>query len=346
MSTGRSQSYFLLTALAAVALLVFFIFKPFLIPLSLAAVFAVVLKPVYQRFLRHIEHWPAIAALGAILFAVALVVVILSFLGIQVIGEAKQLFVSLSSGAGKEYLQTITGYLQGPIGHYVPNADKYAALLSTSLDGYAKELLGWGIQNIGSLFSSATQIFLSSLVFLIALFYLLRDGEKLRDLVVRLSPLGDSDDNAVLAKLELAVNSVVRGNLTLAFIQGVLSGIGLAIFGVPNPILWGAMAGLSALVPGVGTSLVLLPSAAFLLINGMLASAVGLLIWAMLAVGLVDNFLGPRLVGRGAALHPLLVLLSVLGGIVFFGPAGVFLGPLSASLLLALLTIYSNSVRQ
>ena len=126
----------------------------------------------------------------------------------------------------------------------------------------------------------------------------------------------------------------------MAATQGVVSGIGLSLFGVPNPVLWGVVAGFAALIPTLGTSLVLIPAALFLLTKGAFVAAIGLFIWALFAVGLIDNFLSPRLVGKGAQLHPLLVLLSVLGGISLFGPAGLILGPLCSSLLLALLSIY------
>jgi len=110
--------------------------------------------------------------------------------------------------------------------------------------------------------------------------------------------------------------------------------------------LWGVVAALSALIPGIGTSLVLGPGILYLFTVGATTQAVGLLIWSVVAVGLIDNSLGPKLVGKGMRLHPLMVLLSVFGGLAFFGPAGIFLGPLCISLLFALLSIYQHIRRQ
>ena len=100
---------------------------------------------------------------------------------------------------------------------------------------------------------------------------------------------------------------------------------------------------LAALVPGVGTALVMAPAIGFLLISGQTVSAIGLLVWGVAAVGLIDNFLGPVLMGRGVHLPPLVILLAVLGGLAFFGPVGIFLGPLTVSLLIALFTLYADS---
>ena len=126
-------------------------------------------------------------------------------------------------------------------------------------------------------------------------------------------------DETIFNKLAVAINSVIRGNLAVALIQGILTAVGFALFGVPNPTLWGSVAAIAALVPSVGTALVLLPAILFLY-WGEALSALGLLLWGATAVGLIDNFLGPKLAGRGMRLHPFLILLSILGGIAFFGP--------------------------
>ena len=177
-------------------------------------------------------------------------------------------------------------------------------------------------------------------IFLIALYYLFKDGHKLKTAVVALSPLQDIHDETIFDKLVLAINSVIKGSLAVAFIQGILTAVGLAIFGVPNAVLWSSVAAITALIPGIGTALVLLPAILYLYFSGQTLFAVGLLLWGMTAVGLVDNFLGPKLVERGMRLHPFLILLSILGGISFFGPLGFLLGPLVLSLLFALLEIY------
>ena len=165
-------------------------------------------------------------------------------------------------------------------------------------------------------------------------------------MLIELSPLNDKEDEGVFDRLELAVNSVIKGNLVIALVQGVLTTIGFMLFGVPNAILWGTVAAVAALIPGIGTGLVFIPAVAFLFFTGANVPAFGLFIWGALGVGLIDNFLGPKLVGSGMKLHPLLVLLSVLGGLMYFSPAGVFLGPLSLSLLFALLSIYAHISRK
>jgi predicted PurR-regulated permease PerM len=132
----------------------------------------------------------------------------------------------------------------------------------------------------------------------------------------------------------------MKGSLFIALIQGCLTGIGFAIAGVPNPALWGSVAMISALIPGIGTSLVLIPGILFLFGTGHPGPGFGLLAWGALAVGLIDNFLSPKLLGRGTNLHPLFILFSVMGGLALFGPLGFLFGPLVLSLWSALISIY------
>ena len=111
-----------------------------------------------------------------------------------------------------------------------------------------------------------------------------------------MSPLGDEHDERILKRLEQTIYSVVAGSLIVGLIQGILTGIGFAIFGVPSPAIWGSIAAVAALIPGFGTSLVIVPGILYLFLTGSTAYAIGLLIWGMLAV---DKSVrrSPRLIG-------------------------------------------------
>ncbi len=117
-------------------------------------------------------------------------------------------------------------------------------------------------------------------------------------------------------------------------------GIGLWIFGVPNPVLWGVLAGIASVIPSIGTAIVAVPAVLFLLATSTTGAAIGLAAWSVVLVGTIDNLLNPIVLGKRVSLPPLIVLFSVLGGIALFGAAGIIIGPLSTSLLYTLLLIY------
>ncbi len=334
--------YFLLALLVGAIILTYFIFEPFLAPLVLAAVFAVVLQPLYKSIHSSLPRWPSIAALVTVLISVVCTLVPLSIVATEIGIEARGLYIQIADPATRAEIHDSLRDIDAVIGARIPAARGFSNNLSANISDYAQSVLQWVIQHLGTAASGAASLVLKFFLFFIALYYLLRDGARLKQTIIELSPLKDTYDERIFNKLERAVNSVIKGNLTIALIQGVLTSIGFTIFGVPNSVLWGTVTAIAALIPGLGTGTIFVPTIIFMYFTGHAASALGLTLWGVLAVGLIDNFLSPQLIGRGVNLHPLLVLLSVLGGLAFFGPIGLFLGPLSISLLFAFLSIYSE----
>lgn len=336
MNHQKSEVYFLLVLLAGIFVLAFFIFKPFLYALILAMVFATVFEPVHKRILIITRERRSLAALLTTVSVLIVVVAPITFLSVQIYQEAAGLYSSLTSNGGAVDFSRDVGNAMQNLKQFFP------VPIESSLDvsQYMRQGLNWLLQNLGPLFSGVAKVIVSTFVFLIALYYLFKDGRKFKWFVVALSPLQNVHNETIFNKLELAVNSVIKGNLVVALVQGALTAIGFVIFGVPNAALWGGTAAVAALIPGIGTALVLLPAIFFLYFIGKTFLAAGLLLWGVVVVGFADNVLRPKLAERGMRIHPFLILLSILGGIGFFGPLGFLLGPLVLSLLFALLEIY------
>ncbi len=336
MNNTKPEFYFLLVALIITSVLVFFIFQPFLLALVLAVVFATVFRPIHEKIIRFLQVKHGFSALLTMLVVIAFIFAPLMLIGVQVVDEASDLYSSFAEKGGTEGLSGALNNLLGDLQVMFPAIEGF----SINAEQYAKQGLSWVIQNLGSFFADLAKIMISLFVFLFALYYLLKDGEKIKKFIILLSPLHDSNDEVIFKKLEVAANSIVKGNLLIAVSQGALAGIGLWIFGVPNAALLGSLTVITAFIPGIGTAIVLAPAVVFLFLTGETVSGFGLLVWGIVAVGMIDNFLGPKLIGHGMQIHPLIVLLSVLGGIAFFGPVGLLIGPLTVSFLFALLEIH------
>lgn len=136
--------------------------------------------------------------------------------------------------------------------------------------------------------------------------------------------------------------ATIKGTLVIGVIQGALGGLGFAVAGLDNFVFWAAVMAVLSVLPGIGAMLVWVPVVAYLMMTGQMVAGVGLLLWCALVVGSVDNFLRPVLVGRDTEMPDLLILLSTLGGISFFGASGLVLGPMLAALMITVLAIYNR----
>jgi predicted PurR-regulated permease PerM len=126
-------------------------------------------------------------------------------------------------------------------------------------------------------------------------------------------------------------------------LQGALGGLMLWILGVPSSLLLGVMMGLFSMVPVVGGALVWVPVAIVLLVAGHTTKAIVLVVWCVVVVGTVDNFLRPKLVGGRTQMHDLAIFFSVLGGVQVFGMMGLLLGPVVFAITIALLTVFREA---
>ncbi len=342
MPDKKTQTHFLVILLIGAFILSYFVFSPFLVPLILAVVFAVVFDPFFKKILGKMPEKKSLASFLTTASIIFFILVPITFIGSQLLSESRQLYSTISDN------NTVSSLFNQKSGALYELQRRFPNVLNFSSDfsHYSKQIVAWITQNIGVIFSSFTSIIMGFFIFAISLYYIFKDGKTFKEMLVKLSPLTDLDDEFILNKLKSAINSVVRGNLTIALIQGFLTAFGFIIFGIPNFVIWGTIASICALIPSFGTSLVVVPGIIYLFVIGSFWPAIGLLLWGMLAVGLIDNFLAPKLIGKNMSMHPMIVLFSVLGGMVFFGPIGFILGPLTLSFLMALLDIYREATKK
>lgn len=336
METKIIERYFFFGLLLATLLFTFLIFRPFWIVLVLGVSFSIVLYPVYEWFnKKYIPSWLSS------LITVLLFTVILSgpFLGIgaMVFNQSQDVYrLVIESGKTEPFLNKI----DQTVNKILPAGTVFNVHEKTS------NFVSYVSSNIANIFSTTISAFFSFILMLLIIFYFLKDGAKWRKAIVVLSPLRDTDDEKIIARLTQAVNGVVLGSLFIALVQGVLMGLGLWIFNVPNGALWGVVAAVASLLPTFGTAFVSVPAVIFLLTIGNTTSAIGLIIWAVIVVGMVDNFLSPLIIGKKINIPSLLILFSVLGGISVLGPVGILVGPLTVSFLYTLISIYRNEFKQ
>lgn len=333
MNPRRLETTFFISLLLIASVVVFLIFLPYFDAIILGFTLSVLFRPLYRRVTKIFLGYEAAAAFFMIFLVCVIIFAPLIYFGVKIFAEAGQLYVTIMHNGASAPGSTL-GMIQA-------NLHKLFPAVNFDVQTYTRYFFDWLIQNLGGFFSSfwnvAATIFFSLFVF----FYFLKDGPSIKEAMLTWSPLERHETDNVLDRLHDATASMLRGSLIVAICQGVLAGVGFYIFGLPQAALWSLVAGVASLVPIVGTAIVAVPAVFYLFLQADIFNAVGLALWCFFAIGSVDNFILPSVSNpRKGHLHPLLVLLSIIGGIVFFGPIGFLAGPMALSFLYALLSIY------
>ncbi len=330
---------FFLIVLATSGYLVWKLFSPFVGAIALAAIITTICYPMYERIVRRMPRQNktlgALASIGVVLLVIVAPLVIIASL---ILREALSIYALFNSSNQVDFINTVSQF-ESIVQRLIPS-------FSVDMASVVQQTASFVVEHLISIFAGTASTLFLFFIAMIASYYFFKDGKQFTRHIVQLSPLKDVDDAHIISRLAIAIRSVALGTVSVAIIQGILTAIGLSIFGFDRAILWGCVAAIGALVPGVGTTIVLVPAVGYLLYMGSHVSALLLGLWAALAVGLVDNMIGPYMMSRGNNLHPFLILLSVLGGISLFGPIGFILGPVIVSLFLVLLELYHTHVKE
>ena len=330
------QYVFFFALLLLAGYMVWQIISPFISALALSAVIVTICHPLYLRIKRRLPRQnKTLAAFITTMVVLVVVIIPVVLLSSLVVREIVGFYQDLDTGSLS--IQPSIAALETKIHTFAPD-------FRIDLTEQIKVTAQWLTGNLGAIFKGTVSTIFVFFISLIGSFYFFRDGKEFLEVLIKASPLPDKEDRIIFDRLAVAVRSVATGTVLVAIIQGSLVAIGFALFGIERAILWGSLASVGALMPGVGTTIVTAPAIVYLFFTGDMLSATGLLVWSMLIVGLVDNLIGPYLISRGNNLHPFIVLISVLGGIALFGPIGFIIGPVVVTFFLVLLEIYHQYI--
>ena len=278
-----------------------------------------------------------LAALLATFLAFLLVVVPAVLLTLALISQGVHLYNLVSSYLSSHEVASFGDVFR------IPALRRFADRIAGVLPLTAEDLRSWAQTNLktiagrlgGVLSELAVGVlgFLASfLVMLFTLFFLFRDGAGLWEKLVAAVPFERSRTSFLVHRMDSVLQAVLAGTLLTAILQGLLGGIGFAVFGLPSPVVFGAMMAVFSLLPVGGTAFVWLPASVVLAAQGSWGRGIGLALWGILIVGLADNWFKPMIISGRSDLNTLPVFFGVLGGLAAFGFLGLFVGPLVIAL--------------
>ncbi len=346
MQRIEHQGFLLL--LVAVTLAFAWVLQPFYGAILWAIVVAVIFAPVYRRLLASMHGRRSLAAAVTVLIIIAIVILPLAMVATSLVQEATGLVTKIQSGEYNfgNYLQQILDALPawatGLIERF--NLTDFSGLREQLKDGLMKggQVLAPQALSIGM---NTFDFVIRFGIMLYLLFFLLRDGRALAERIKEAIPLQGDQKAALFTRFADVLRATVKGGILVAIVQGALGGIAFWFLGIHAALLWAVLMAFLSLIPAVGATLVWLPVAIYFLATGAIWQGIGLILYGVLVIGLVDNVLRPFLVGKETKLPDYVVLISTLGGIEVFGLNGFVIGPLIAAMFMVSWEIFSVSRR-
>lgn len=311
------------------------IVQPFVNVLLWATVLTIVFYPLHRRIRLGVRQPEAAAALSTLL-VIVLILIPITFVTIAIVRELRDVADMLQANVQQLGGPTIPGlgFVLGQLDGYV-DIDPVTAqkFLAERMQVWGAALAGGTLVVVGGALGAVLQTGL--VVF--TMFYMFRDGDRIRAAVYNIVPLERVQVLDITARTKEVITATIYGVLVIAAIQGSLGTFIFWALGLPSPLLWGVVMFVFCMIPMAGAFLVWVPAALYLALTGDYLEAGILIAWGVLVIGSIDNLLSPRLVGQRARLHELLIFFGVLGGLQVFGILGVVLGPVVVAVTLAMI---------
>ncbi len=334
--TLNLQEIFFFIILVAVSIGFFSVIKPFLTDIFLAIILAIIFKRPLAYFTKIFKGKIVKATAATMVLVIFTIVIPVSFIAIMISREVGSTYVTF-----KENWPTFQKYIEDlpekassiPILENVVDDidwDKVANQAGEKLSMFVEFLIGL----IQQTFINAGVIIIHFFIVLFLLYYLFIDGKKLVERIQYLVPLKDTEEREMFTKLERVTDAIVLNTFMLGFIEGAYGGALFAILGIPSPFFWGMLMTFLSIIPLVGANTILAPMGIIQILIGNVATGIIILAVGCGAILVNQNIIRPRLDGHKSGMHPAIMFLASMGGLILMGLIGFIVGPMITGLFL------------
>lgn len=327
----------------------FKIIWPFMTAIMIGAIVVTLTFPLFKRVrarMKGSSNRAAVVMLVGITFVLFLPALVIAGLLVQ---QANVVVDKLQSGEAQEMISRIdvASRLEF-VKRFIPGFDPASISPQRLLLPAIRQIPGWVAKHGGAVLGGIAGLVLGFFLMLLSSFFFYVEGESILTQLAILSPLPEKYDREFAERFKDVIDATFRGQVFTALAQGIATGIGLAIAGVPGAAFWGAVAALLSLLPMVGAAAVWVPAAIYLFISASMGARgyfgpIFLTIWGVLVISLIDNIVRPWAMKGKAQLPAIPLLFAVIGGLQAFGFVGLVIGPLVFSLLMTIIEIYKKS---
>jgi len=330
------DAYFkrVMTSILLIVLIVlaFLLVKPILMSIIIGILLAFIFGPVYA--LLHKKTKSRNLSAGIVSAALALIIIVPFWIFTPVI----------ISQSFKIYQAALNFDLVTPLEAIFPalfSAEGISTELVSIVQSFTSTTANFLVDSFASLILNFPTLMLQFIVMAFTFFYVLRDKEEILIYIKSLLPFSKEVENKIFEYSRGITSTVLYGQVVIGFLQGIAVGIGFYIFQVPNALFLTLVAVVLGILPIIGTTIVWVPVAIYMLVEHGSLPAFGVTIFGLIS-NVVDNFLRPVMLARRTQINSALMLIGMIGGIFLFGVLGFVLGPLIIGYLLILLEVYRN----
>ncbi len=332
----RANRGFILGLLLVLGVLSFLIFAPFGSYIIMGLFLAYAVHPVYQWLEERLGDRPRVSAFLMLVLVFVIIIGPLVYVAFALVGDLTNIVRNYTPAEIRAFFELVVAESYSLVGREPPDP----GFASEVLTRIVPTIQAYLTARLSTIFTLFTRLLVGLFLMAFVIFYALVDGRALLEYVRGTIPLSATQTDHLFKRIGDTVDAAFLGQIVVSIAQGTVGAIGFIIFGLPNPIFWGFVMIVLSIIPVVGAFLVWMPAGVVLMILGNTFGGVGILLWGLLPVSLIDNFLRPYLVGSRAEMHPVLVLVGVLGGLLVFGFIGFIIGPLILSLFVAVLNFW------
>jgi predicted PurR-regulated permease PerM len=318
------------------------IMSPFLAAIAWAIVVTIIFYPLYVFISRHVKVKP----LASILTVSIILIVILgpfAYLTSMLVNEVQVIASQINTNKLDSLQAFITRIESFPFFQKVASYTGFDELTSEAsirdtVTRVGKSLIEAFSMRIPNIIS----VVVDFIFMIFTTFFLLKDGPGFLLKAREYMPFSGPQKERLAAQIRDMIVSTVYGGVLIALIQGMLGGFAYYFLGVGSPVMWGVAMSVVSFVPLLGTFIIWGPTSFYFLMEGELAKGIGLFLFGVFVISMVDNMLKPVIIGSRTKMPTIVILFSVLGGIRFFGVIGLILGPLITALFISVLDIFGN----
>jgi predicted PurR-regulated permease PerM len=347
----EKRNYARLAFLAVFLFVLYYVFRilqPFLSALIWAAILSTASYPLFRWLSKKLRR-PRLASVLTCVFLTFVIVVPMFLLLIVLAGQSVEAYRFVEGKIREGELGQLNTLRERPAYQWleshltalgVPEPDLKASAVRA-----LRSVSQFLVSHSSNVFSGFAGFVVNFFVMLFTMYYLFLRGPDVLLELRRLSPLRAEVEDAIISKFQDVTVATIQVTFVTALVQGAVGGLVFFLFGIPAPILWGAVMSFLALLPLIGMALVWGPAAIYYVLTGAVGKGILLAAIFIAVVGSIDNILRPVLLRHRAQVSTLWIFLAVLGGVSVFGFLGLVLGPLVVAVLFALIEIYKGEFR-